>query len=75
MLNLKVKLSSVDEIRKFVETCCELDCDIDLAAGRYIVDAKSLLGVFSVDLTRNLELSVYTDNTDEVCEKLQPYMV
>ncbi len=75
MLNLKVKLSSVDEIRDFVDKCCELDCDIDLAAGRYIVDAKSLLGVFSVDLTRDLELSVYTENTDEVCEKLQPYMV
>ncbi|MDO5519286.1 MAG: HPr family phosphocarrier protein [bacterium] len=75
MLNLRVKLSSVDEIRDFVNKCCSLNCEIDLAAGRYIVDAKSILGVCSVDLTRDLELSVYTDNTDEVVEVLQPYMV
>lgn len=75
MLNFKVKLSSADDIRDFVNRCCELDCDIDLAAGRYIVDAKSLLGVFSVDLTRNLELSVYSDDKDHICSVLQPYMV
>lgn len=75
MLSLEVKLSSVDDIRDFVDRCCELDCEIDLAAGRYIVDAKSLLGVFSVDLTRNLELSVYSDDKDHVCSVLQPYLV
>ena len=75
MLKLLVKLSTVEEIKDFVHRCCSLDCEADLAAGRYTVDAKSFLGVCSVDLTRDLQLSVYTDNTDEVIELLQPYTV
>lgn len=75
MLNLIIRLSSVEEIHDFVKRCSKLDCDIDLTCGRYTVDAKSILGVFSVDLRRDLKLNVYTDNKQYATELLGDYVV
>lgn len=75
VLNLVIRLSSVEEIQDFVRRCSKLDCDIDLTAGRYTVDAKSILGVFSIDLKRDLQLQVYTDNKKHAEEVLRDYVV
>lgn len=75
VLNLVVKLSSVDQIHDFVKKCSKLDCDIDLIAGRYTVDAKSILGVFSVDLSRNLKLNIYTENKEYASNLLKDFVI
>ena len=74
-LNLVVRLSDIEDIQRFVRKCSELDCELDLIAGRYVVDAKSILGVCSVDLKRELQLNAYTDDAKDVELQLRDFVV
>ena len=59
MLITKVQLDSIDKVKQFVNLVSCLDCDLDLVSGRYIVDAKSIMGIFSIDLSKPIELRIY----------------
>ena len=65
----------IDEVKNFCAIVSEYPYDIDLSSGRYIVDAKSLLGIFSVDLSRPIEMHIYSDDCDELLERLSSYAV
>ena len=53
-----------------------VDYDFDLVSGRYVIDAKSIMGIFSLDLSKPIDLNIHAeDNSDEVLEVLKPYMV
>ena len=54
MKSVDIKLSSIADVRNFVDTVSKYDIDIDLSSGRYIVDAKSIMGIFSLDLLKPL---------------------
>lgn len=54
-----VRINSVDKVRDFVDTTTKLEFDVDLVSGRYVVDAKSIMGIFSLDLSKPIELRVY----------------
>lgn len=56
MVQRKIRLS-VDEVKNFVDTACRCDFDIDIAYNRYIVDAKSILGVYGLDMTKVLTVT------------------
>ena len=61
-----------------VQTCALpiFDYDFDLVSGRYVIDAKSIMGIFSLDLSKPIDLNIHAeDNSDEVLEVLKPYMV
>ena len=75
MKTLKIKLSTIEDVRKFVETVTRYDMDIDLASGRYTVDAKSIMGIFSLDLIKPIELTAHSDNTDKLFEELKPFII
>ena len=76
MHTLTVKLDSIDRVKEFVRIITAFDNDFDLRSGRYTVDAKSILGIFSLDLSKPIELDVYgKDNLDEVIEALKPFEV
>ncbi|MDO5291971.1 MAG: HPr family phosphocarrier protein [bacterium] len=51
-----ISLNSVDKVKSFVNKVSQFDEEIDLVSGRYVVDAKSLLGIFSLDLSKPIEL-------------------
>lgn len=70
MKQYPIKLKSVQDIKEFVNEVRTLDCEMDLVCGRYTVDAKSIMGVFSLDLTNTLTLQVY-GATDRDLEKLE----
>ena len=57
MVNEKIRLYTISDIREFVNIATKYDFDIDLKSGRYIVDAKSIMGIFSLDLMNPIELS------------------
>lgn len=59
-----VKIMTIDNVKKFVQICEHYKEDIDLRSGRYIIDAKSIMGIFSFDLTKPLEIYINTNNTD-----------
>jgi len=68
-----IKLVSIDDVKEFVKKANKFDYDIDLSLGKYTVDAKSIMGIFSLDLSRELELTVHSDNTDfleEIAENI-----
>ena len=65
MTNVKVRLSSIQDVRTFVDTVTKYNIDIDLSSGRYIVDAKSIMGIFSLDLLNPINLTAHTNDTSE----------
>ena len=74
MHTLTIKLDSIDKVKEFVRIITAFDNDFDLRSGRYTVDAKSILGIFSLDLSKPIELDVFgKDNLDEVVEALKPF--
>ena len=74
MHTLTIKLDSIDKVKEFVRIITAFDNDFDLRSGRYTVVAKSILGIFSLDLSKPIELDVYgKDNLDEVIEALKPF--
>ena len=61
MKTFNIKLSSIEDVKKFVAAACSCACDIDIISGRYLVDAKSIMGVFSLDLTKPIMVDVKGD--------------
>ncbi|EEP29130.1 MULTISPECIES: HPr family phosphocarrier protein [Shuttleworthella] len=73
---LMISLNSIDKVKSFVNTIGKFDSDFDLISGRYVIDAKSIMGIFSLDLSKPIELSIHAeDNVDEILEALKPYVV
>lgn len=58
MYDFKITLSSINEVKNFVNAACMQMCDIDIISGRYVIDAKSIMGIFSIDLTKPVTVSV-----------------
>ncbi len=66
MNSVMIRLSSIQDVRTFVDIVTKYNIDIDLSSGRYVVDAKSIMGIFSLDLPNPIKLSAQTDKEDEV---------
>ncbi len=75
MKKLNISLSSIANVKEFVEIVTMSDFEIDLVSGRYTVDAKSIMGIFSLDLAKPIELVAHADNADELFEKLKKFAV
>ena len=75
MKTVKIRLSSIEAVRDFVEIVRKYDSEIDLSSGRYVVDAKSIMGIFSLDLMNPKTLTVHSDNCDDIMESLKSYIV
>ncbi len=75
MKKLSISLSSIANVKEFVEMVTMSDFEIDLVSGRYTIDAKSIMGIFSLDLAKPIELVAHTDNADELFEKLKKFAV
>jgi len=63
MKSFKISLSSINEVKDFVNAAGRQMCDIDIVSGRYVIDAKSIMGIFSIDLTKPVTVNV--DGTEE----------
>lgn len=63
---MKIRLNSIDKVKNFVNQMSTLDADIDLISGRYVIDAKSIMGVFSLDLTHDIEIKINTESKEEL---------
>ena len=59
MKTFKVQLSSISDVKEFVNFASQQSCDIDVVSGRYIIDAKSIMGIFSIDLSRPINVEVH----------------
>ena len=76
MQTVEVSLNSIDKVKSFVNILTKYDDDFDLVSGRYIIDAKSIMGIFSLDLSKPINLNIHaTENLDEIMESIKPYML
>ncbi len=76
MKTVKISLNSIDKVKAFVNEITKFDSDFDLVSGRYVIDAKSIMGIFSLDLSKPIDLNVHAqDNLDDVLAALAPYIV
>ena len=77
MKTVMISLNTIDKVKAFVNDINRYDCDFDLISGRYVIDAKSIMGIFSLDLSKPIELNVHAENEtlDAVMDKLQPYII
>ena len=74
MRTFNVLLSSINEVKNFVNIVTKYDFDVDLTSGRYVVDAKSIMGIFSLDLSKPIKVEVHSDSCDELVNELKPFM-
>lgn len=76
MKTVRISLNSIDKVKAFVNDLAKFDVDFDLVSGRYVIDAKSIMGIFSLDLSRPIDLNIHADNQmDEILGVLAPYII
>ena len=73
MKSVMIRLSLVENVNKFVNIVSRYPFEMDLRAGRHVVDAKSILGIFSLDLSRPIALDIYSDDCDALLEEIKPF--
>ncbi len=77
MQTIQVSLNSIDKVKSFVNDINRFNCDFDLISGRYVIDAKSILGIFSLDLSRPIDLQIHAegDTLEEILRVLDTYKI
>lgn len=75
MTNVKISLSSLDDIKEFNKLTCGFDAEADLTEGNYKVDAKSLIGLFTLDMNQALDLSIHSDNCRDYLKSISRFLV
>ena len=75
MKKIQITLSSIQDVRKFVNAVTLLDFEVDLEQGRYIVDAKSIMGIFALDTLSPINLIAHSDDTEEFFESIKDFIV
>ena len=74
MKSVMIRLSLVENVNRFVNIVSRYPFEMDLRAGRHVVDAKSILGIFSLDLSRPITLEVYSDDCKQLLADIQPFV-
>ncbi len=77
MKTAKISLNSIDKVKAFVNEISKFDCDFDLVSGRYVIDAKSIMGIFSLDLSKSIDLNIHAEGAtlDAVMKIIEPYLI
>ena len=74
MKSVMIRLSLVENVNNFVNIVTRYPYEMDLRAGRHVVDAKSILGIFSLDLARPITLEIYSDDCSDLLEQIKPFL-
>ncbi len=75
MKTMNIRLSTIADVRDFVNAVAAFDGEVDLSSGRYIVDGKSIMGIFSLDLLSPIKLTIHSDNPDSLVEKIKQFII
>ncbi len=75
MTTVTISLQAINDVKEFVNIVMRFDFDVDLVSGRYAIDAKSIMGIFSLDLSKPIELHAHTDNAKEFLEAIDKFIV
>lgn len=75
MTTAKINISTIDDVKNFVSIVTRCDYDVDIISGRYAIDAKSIMGIFSLDLSKELTLNIHSDNCSDFLDEIDKYVV
>ena len=76
MEEIKIRLTTAEEVREFVRAARKCEFDVDISYGRAVVDGKSIMGIFSLDLSKPIDLNIHADgNVDEILTALDAYII
>jgi len=76
MEKVEISLNSIEKVKSFVSTIALFDYDFDLSSGRYVIDAKSIMGIFSLDLSKPITLTIHAESeTAEILKAIEPYRI
>ena len=73
MKSLNINLKSINDVKDFVNISNKYDFDIDLTSGRYVVDAKSIMGIFSLDLSKSIKVEAISENSDKFWNEIKRF--
>ena len=75
MKTANIRINTIEDVKNFVTTVTKCNYDVDIVSGRYAIDAKSIMGIFSLDLSKPLELRVHSDDCDKLLAELDKYII
>ena len=75
MRTCNIMLNTINDVKGFVNTVCKYDFDVDLISVRYAIDAKSIMGIFSLDLSKPIKLEAHTDDASDFLAEIKQYVV
>ena len=75
MIKKKVSLPAINDVKEFVNLVTLCEYDVDLISGRYAIDAKSIMGIFSLDLSKPIELDIHADNADAFLASISKFII
>ena len=68
-------LNSINDVKDFVNIVAKYDFDVDLTSGRYVVDAKSIMGIFSLNLSKPIKVEVHSDDCQKFLDEVERFVV
>ena len=75
MKTVNILLGTINDVKNFVNIVSQYDFDVDLISGRYAIDAKSIMGIFSLDLAKPIKAEIHSDNCEKFLEEIKPFIV
>lgn len=78
MTPVQINLNSIEKVKSFVNEITKFDAEFDLVSGRYVIDAKSIMGIFSLDISKPIDLNIHTDSDaelKEIMDAIKAYLV
>lgn len=75
MKTVKVNINTINDVKNFVSIVSRCDYDVDIISGRYAIDAKSIMGIFSLDLSKELTLNIHSDDCADFLDQIKNYIV
>ena len=71
----QIMLKNINDVKAFVNSVAKYDFDVDLLSGRYAVDAKSIMGIFSLDLSKAITMEIHSDDCQNFLNEIKPFIV
>ena len=75
MIHFTVQFKSITDVKEFVRIVNKYPYDVDLSSGRYVVDAKSIMGIFSLELQKSINIEIHAEDAEDLVKELKPFRV
>lgn len=75
MRTCNIMLNTINDVKAFVNTVSKYDFDVDLISGRYAIDAKSIMGIFSLDLSKPIRLEAHSEDNEKFFDEIKPFII